>query len=247
VARNNLTWIKGDITGDIYFDIFHLDSKDVQYLRLYLMIKGVVRSVAVKGLRVCVYGPLAELVYGHVRKGSRLGVIGHIQQRTTREGKMVFEIVAEEVEFLRNIEWEAGCDVGSKCIIWVKGNRDSEVLFWLMDGLRADTGRRYWISEKAIEVKTCDMEGRYETFNDRSQNRFSDDPQFLDNRRGAYTMVGKLVRSEIAQQLLSDLVWKLHNRVKPSSLIYVIQLVESRKAHQILRSAERAPTLSAGR
>jgi len=46
-----------------------------------------------------------------VRKGSRLGVIGHIQQRTTREGKMVFEIVAEEVEFLRNIEWEAGARV----------------------------------------------------------------------------------------------------------------------------------------
>ena len=41
MARNNLTWIKGDITGDIYYDIFRLDGKDVQYLRLYLMIKGV--------------------------------------------------------------------------------------------------------------------------------------------------------------------------------------------------------------
>jgi hypothetical protein len=111
VARNNLTWIKGDITGDIYYDNFHLDSKDVQYLRLYLMIKGVIGAAAVKGLRLCVYGPLAELVYGHVRKGSRLGVVGHIQQRTTREGKMVFEVVAEEVEFLRNIEWEAGARV----------------------------------------------------------------------------------------------------------------------------------------
>jgi hypothetical protein len=111
VARNNLTWIKGDITGDIYYDNFHLDSKDVQYLRLYLMIKGVVGAAAVKGVRVCVYGPLAELVYGHVRKGSRLGVIGHIQQRTTRKGNQVFEIVAEEVEFLRNIDWEAGARV----------------------------------------------------------------------------------------------------------------------------------------
>ena len=60
---------------------------------------------------MCVYGPLAELVYGHVRKGSRLGVIGHIQQRATRKGNHVFEIVAEEVEFLRNIEWEAGARV----------------------------------------------------------------------------------------------------------------------------------------
>ena len=108
MARNNLTWIKGDITGDIYYDIFRLDGKEVQYLRLYLMIKGVVGASAVKGLRVCVYGPLAELVYGHVRKGSRLGVIGHIQQRTTRKGDLVFEVVADEIEFLRNIDWEAG-------------------------------------------------------------------------------------------------------------------------------------------
>jgi hypothetical protein len=111
VARNNLAWIKGDITGDIYYDNFHLDSKDVQYLRLYLMIKGVVGAAGVKGVRVCVYGPLAELVYGHVRKGSRLGVIGHIQQRITGKGNQVFEVVAEEVEFLRNIEWEAGARV----------------------------------------------------------------------------------------------------------------------------------------
>ena len=60
-------------------------------------------------------------------------------------------------------------------------------------------------------------------------------------------MIGKLVRSEITQQLLCDFVWKLHNRVKPSSLTSVFQQIESRKAHKTLRSAERAPTLSAGR
>jgi hypothetical protein len=31
-------------------------------------------------------GLQAELVYGHVRKGSRLGVIGHIQQSSFRSG-----------------------------------------------------------------------------------------------------------------------------------------------------------------
>lgn len=108
MARNNHVWVKGDITGDIYYDVFRLDGKEVQYLRLYLMVKGVMGAAGVKGLRTCVYGPLAELVYGHVRKGSRIGVIGHIQQRTTRQGKMVFEIVAAEVEFLRNIDWETG-------------------------------------------------------------------------------------------------------------------------------------------
>jgi hypothetical protein len=108
MARNNHVWAKGDITGDIYYDIFTLDGKQVQYLRLYMMIKGVKGAAGVKGLRTCVYGPLAELVYGHVHKGSRIGVIGHIQQRTTKKGKMVFEIVASEVEFLRNIDWETG-------------------------------------------------------------------------------------------------------------------------------------------
>jgi len=58
-------------------------------------------------------------------------------------------------------------------------------------------------------------------------------------------MIGKLVRSEITQQLLRDFVWKLHNMVKPRSLTYVIQQVESQKAHKTLRSAERAPTFSA--
>ena len=108
MARNNHVWVKGDITGDIYYDIFKLDGKEVQFLRLYLMVKGVKGANGVKGLRTCVYGPLAELVYGHVRKGSRLGVIGHIQQRTTRQGKMVFEIVATDIDFLRNIDWETG-------------------------------------------------------------------------------------------------------------------------------------------
>lgn len=108
MARNNHVWVKGDITGDIYYDVFKLDGKEVQYLRLYTMIKGVIGAAGVKGLRTCVYGPLAELVYGHVRKGSRIGVIGHIQQRRTRKGKFVFEIVAEEVEFLRNIDWQTG-------------------------------------------------------------------------------------------------------------------------------------------
>jgi len=47
--------------------------------------------------------------------------------------------------------------VGSKRILWVKVNPYFDILFKLLDGLRADTGRRYWISEQSIEVNTCDM------------------------------------------------------------------------------------------
>ena len=55
-----------------------------------------------------------------------------------------------------HVSWPC-CDVGSKRIIWVKMNPDFDILFKLMDGLRADTGRHYWISEQSIEVNTCDM------------------------------------------------------------------------------------------
>jgi single-stranded DNA-binding protein len=108
MARNNHYFAVGDLTGDIYYDTFTLDNAPVQYLRLYVMIKGVQGAAAVKGLRVCVYGPLAELTYGHVHKGSRIAFTGHIQTRQTKIGKAVFEIVAEEVEYLRNIDWETG-------------------------------------------------------------------------------------------------------------------------------------------
>ncbi|MFZ6029546.1 MAG: single-stranded DNA-binding protein [Chloroflexota bacterium] len=108
MTRNNHAWIKGDLTGDIYYDTFTLGNKATQYLRLCMMVKGVQGSSAVKGLRICVYGPRAEMAYGYVRKGSRIAVIGHIQQRKTKSGKLVFEIVAEEIEYLRNIDWETG-------------------------------------------------------------------------------------------------------------------------------------------
>jgi hypothetical protein len=49
---------------------------------------------------------------------------------------------------------------------------------------------------------------------------------------------------EIDQQLLSDLMWKLHDSVKSSSLKSVFHQIESRKAHKTLCSAEKAPTLS---
>jgi hypothetical protein len=79
MTRNNHIWVKGDLTGDIYYDIFTLSDRPTQYLRMYMMVKGVKGSAGVKGLRVCVYGPLAELTYGHIKKGSRIAVIGHIQ------------------------------------------------------------------------------------------------------------------------------------------------------------------------
>ena len=42
-------------------------------------------------------------------------------------------------------------------VLWVSVRPDYEPLFSILDGLRLDNGRRYWISEQGIEVNTCDM------------------------------------------------------------------------------------------
>jgi len=39
---------------------------------------------------------------------------------------------------VRTMIQEVGCDVGTKRILWVKVNRDYEILFRLKDGLRTD-------------------------------------------------------------------------------------------------------------
>jgi hypothetical protein len=41
-------------------------------------------------------------------------------------------------------------------VLWIKARPDYEPLFSILDGLRADNGRRYWISEHVIEMNTCD-------------------------------------------------------------------------------------------
>jgi hypothetical protein len=113
MAQGNFTWQRGDITGDIYFDYLRPENQDpVPYLRLYLMIDGSPEAKPVKGLRVLVYGTLAELVYGHIQKGSRIGVEGHIQMRSRPNTTTpVFEVVAERIEFIRNIDYERGKQV----------------------------------------------------------------------------------------------------------------------------------------
>ena len=42
-------------------------------------------------------------------------------------------------------------------VLWVSARPEYELLFSILDGLRLDNGRRYWISELSIEVNTCGM------------------------------------------------------------------------------------------
>ncbi len=63
----------------------------------------------------------------------------------------------ERKMLVRTMIQEVGCDVGTKHIAWVKVNPDYEILFRLMDGLRPDTRRRYWIREDVAIVDTGDI------------------------------------------------------------------------------------------
>jgi hypothetical protein len=63
----------------------------------------------------------------------------------------------ERKMLVRTMIQEAGCDVGTKRIVWVKVNPDYEILFRLMDGLQPDAERRYWIREHGAEVDIVDI------------------------------------------------------------------------------------------
>jgi len=57
---------------------------------------------------VVFYGILAELAEAHLQKGSRLEVEGHIQIRQVKNEGIVVEVVGEDVDFIRNIDWDKG-------------------------------------------------------------------------------------------------------------------------------------------
>jgi len=63
----------------------------------------------------------------------------------------------ERKMLVRTMIQEVGCDVDTKRIMWVKVNPDYEILFRLMDRLRPDAGRRYWIREQGAERNIVDI------------------------------------------------------------------------------------------
>ena len=53
---------------------------------------------------------------------------------------------------------EVGVDMVAKYVLWVKARPDYEPLFSILDGLRLDGKRRYWIDHGEAEGKICDIE-----------------------------------------------------------------------------------------
>jgi len=53
---------------------------------------------------------------------------------------------------------EVGVDVVAKRVLRVKARPDYEPLFSILDGLRQDTDRRFWIEPVEAQENNCDIE-----------------------------------------------------------------------------------------
>ena len=53
---------------------------------------------------------------------------------------------------------EVGVDVTIKRILWVKARPDYEPLFSILDGMRQDPDRRFWIEQLEASEESCDIE-----------------------------------------------------------------------------------------
>lgn len=109
MTRNNSCQHLIDISEDILFSFVTTYGKQVAFVRMYGYIKGTTGAAPVRGLRFIGYGPMAEVIYAHVQKGSRLFIISHVQQREG-EGRLFTEFVIEECQYIRNVNWEAGIE-----------------------------------------------------------------------------------------------------------------------------------------
>jgi hypothetical protein len=51
-----------------------------------------------------------------------------------------------------------GVDMTAACELWVRAFLNCEPLFSILDGLRLDSGRRYWIEHKVVGGNLSDIQ-----------------------------------------------------------------------------------------
>jgi hypothetical protein len=75
--------------------------------------------------------------------------VGHPtwQNTTQDERKDLVHVMIQEV----------GVDLTAKSMLWVKARPDYEPLFSILDGLRLDNEKRYWIERREVEGNNCDI------------------------------------------------------------------------------------------
>lgn len=112
MAKNTVV-LKGNLTNEPFFD--YLPGKDgpVPFMRFVLAVeRHPPRPRGVDYIQVMAYGACATRSYAYLRAGSEIFVDGWLRIRDGKDerGKAMlrYEVVADELTFLRNIEWERG-------------------------------------------------------------------------------------------------------------------------------------------
>jgi hypothetical protein len=82
----------------------------------------------------------------------------------------------------------------------VKARPDNEPIFSVFGGFRQDNDRRFWIENFETQEDNYDIEADAGQMTTGCRNPSPDVPQCLDNRCGAYRMIGMRLKNEIAQQ-----------------------------------------------
>ena len=65
---------------------------------------------------------------------------------------------AERKELVHIMIQDVGVDVTIKRVLWVKARPDYEPLFSILDGMRQDAERRFWIESFVTPEDNCDVE-----------------------------------------------------------------------------------------
>jgi single stranded DNA-binding protein len=111
---NNTVTVRGNLAYDPFFDYLQGKDGETPFTRFALAVDRQPPRTAgpADHLLVVVYGNLAERVHPYLRKGSEISVEGWLRARAGvnhhGEQMRITEVVAEDVEFIRNINWDEG-------------------------------------------------------------------------------------------------------------------------------------------
>ena len=95
-----------------------------------------------------------------------------------------------------------------KRVLWVKACPDYEPLFSILNAMRQDADRRFWIEPLEAQENNCDIEADTGQMSTGVKIALSMSHNMLDKSRGVRTMRILHLKSEIAQRELSDLCRK---------------------------------------
>lgn len=114
----------------------------------------------------------------------------------------------ERMDLARMMIQEVGVVVAAKRVIWINARPDFDVLFQLLNNLRVDEQRRFWIVYREADEDACDIREDLGQEGMETKIAFPISHNNLTITEGDILMMGKRLTNEIAQRELSGLCRK---------------------------------------